>query len=855
MVGNIFIAPKPSAALPDVSGGIPDIDGGYSLSYTIEQPEIPVTMDCDTYQCLDLEDLGIGTGRIYLTNQLAMVTTDNPTGFSAFVSLGSDETCMRLKSDITSSTPCGSITARRKFASVPNVQGGTSWTDMPNNSWGLIDPVAVDSGLCPNCPMPVLALPTASSGNAIEVADIDGDVEDYNLELYYVIKADPNDNSIQGGTYQTEALYTIAANPNFSNESWSFGVDPTYNGSEYTFVIPTAHTNVNFFQLTNGYYELYQVIFDCVITGFNMDIPPCSNHQDFLSSLEGLDLNNFPGDLFQDLFSTGFPYNWDIDWGDGSPIETVAGTSAIDSAGIPHNYPDSGDPNYSSSGYTITIFPAGNATNGWLNAFGSSNGSFAGGQINRINALPQPFPYGAFSIKQGALQGLFAGLTLDCEIPDDLFSEFYQALSDASTLPADIFDGMFYMTFADVYLNSNIDPADIKIPENIFQGLDASRGESFNSTFMETFAYGSSFTRSLLSPATYVAPNLTVPENLFANLDISNARTLNSTFANTFSGLAFDDDPDYTLPEHLFDFLGTANNLTSLSATFLNTFMFSSDQINNGKSITIPQGFFSQLNTSKVTDFSMTFVMMINEGLSTSSGFQGVTIPDDLFASLDTGRGTNFYGTFGAPFIKLANLPSGLFDSIDTSNGKNFTGMFCGLVARCIIDDLIFQTYGDSGNFDIPYGLLAGIDTSNGKEFYGMFYYAFHNPASIPADLFSALDTSGATSRAVAFLFYRTFAHESDIAPSANSNINDIFNGANLLGIITDPSTLDQTDNSALESAFLMAFLANSYPYLTGDATQFISDHLGGLDPDSSNSAFYNQILLDDFYTLSSYWQ
>jgi hypothetical protein len=65
--------------------------------------------------------------------------------------------------------------------------------------------------------------------------------------------------------------------------------------------------------------------------------------------------------------STYQPYNWIINWGDGTN-QTVSGTGGK-SESIPHTYTDS------VTTHTIIITPNGKATQGWLNAFGCDIGN------------------------------------------------------------------------------------------------------------------------------------------------------------------------------------------------------------------------------------------------------------------------------------------------------------------------------------------------------------------------------------------------------------------------------------------------------------------------------------------------
>ncbi|MCL2763583.1 MAG: hypothetical protein FWD36_10380 [Treponema sp.] len=67
------------------------------------------------------------------------------------------------------------------------------------------------------------------------------------------------------------------------------------------------------------------------------------------------------------------PYNWNIDWGDGSAVQHIASTDTDApqneqrSVGIPHTYTDTGK-------YTITVTPAG-STDAWFAAFGFYQGT------------------------------------------------------------------------------------------------------------------------------------------------------------------------------------------------------------------------------------------------------------------------------------------------------------------------------------------------------------------------------------------------------------------------------------------------------------------------------------------------
>ena len=65
------------------------------------------------------------------------------------------------------------------------------------------------------------------------------------------------------------------------------------------------------------------------------------------------------------LNNTDNSYDWNIDWGDGSPSEHASGTGSVNHAGILHNYNSTGI-------YTITITPAG-SNDAWFAAFGTNS--------------------------------------------------------------------------------------------------------------------------------------------------------------------------------------------------------------------------------------------------------------------------------------------------------------------------------------------------------------------------------------------------------------------------------------------------------------------------------------------------
>jgi hypothetical protein len=89
-----------------------------------------------------------------------------------------------------------------------------------------------------------------------------------------------------------------------------------------------------------------------------------------------------------------FPYDWNVDWGDGSPVERLTGAGGTQASGnntmaggVEHDYGVAGE-------YTITITPAG-SKNAWLAAFGTgvynqTSGAQAVANRNKIVTAQSP---------------------------------------------------------------------------------------------------------------------------------------------------------------------------------------------------------------------------------------------------------------------------------------------------------------------------------------------------------------------------------------------------------------------------------------------------------------------------------
>ena len=212
------------------------------------------------------------------------------------------------------------------------------------------------------------------------------------------------------------------------------------------------------------------------------------------------------------------PFNWTIDWGDGGATQTVSGTGASNSAGIPHTYSAPGE-------YRITILPNGTAANGWFKAFGfwtNTNGANANPNkykfrsintpfttmMRRNSSLPDSWDSSFINIFYGAANGL--------GIPTGLFDSL-------NTTNGTSFSYMFRFTFMFYAYNSTTGT----IPAGLFDSLNTTNGTNFGSMFNSTFS------NYALNSATG-----TIPAGLFDSIDTTNGTDFGSMFDSTFSNYA-----------------------------------------------------------------------------------------------------------------------------------------------------------------------------------------------------------------------------------------------------------------------------------------------------------------------------
>jgi len=489
-------------------------------------------------------------------------------------------------------------------------------------------------------------------------------------------------------------------------------------------------------------------------------------------------------------------YNWIIDWGDGSPAQTVSGTSNISAApgvnGIAHDYATTGG----AGQYQITIRPAATAANGWLNAFGfysNTTGANAAANKYMFLSIDTPFTDLMRSHTLEAFAFIFYGAVNGTQIPGDLFANI-------STTGDTNFSNMFNSTFYQYGYNST----SATIPTGLFDSLNTANGVTFTNMFYYTFyqyAYNSAAGD--------------IPSGLFSSINTNQGTLFSGMLQGTFSQYARNSTVG-TIPSDLF---GTIN--TSLGADFTSMFNNTFGSYAYNSNTTIPAGLFSSINTANGLNFTSMFSSAFGSfAYSSTTG----TIPAGLFSSINTSKGTNFTGMFNTTFGSYArnstvgDIPAGLFSTIDTSSGITFTNMFYAT----------FQVYAYNSTIGaIPDGLFSTINTGNGTGFSYMFCNTFGSYAyasindTIPADLFSSINTIKGT--VFTYMFYSTFssfAHNSTtgtIPAGLFSSINTSL-GADFT------SMFNSTFNSYAANSTVATIPANLFSTIyTSNGTTFTS--------------------------------
>lgn len=315
------------------------------------------------------------------------------------------------------------------------------------------------------------------------------------------------------------------------------------------------------------------------------------------------------GTTFMVPTARAIAYNWLINWGDGTSVETATGTGTSNSttSGISHNYATAGV-------YQITIRPnTASPAAGWMAAFGFSYNTCTSTVNNNANlfySIDTPFTHLMYS-QSGTFRfsGIFCGARNGIGIPNDLFSQ-------VSTTGTTNFTSMFHFTFG--YYAYNTTTA--TIPAGLFSNLTTTSGTNFTSMFNGTFYY--------------CARNSTVgelPSDLFGSVNTASGTNFTSMFNATFQAHAYN-STNFTIPAGLFNSINTSNG-TTFSSMFYYTFYATATNSTVG---TIPSDLFNAINTGKGTSFANMFYQTFTSYARRTATFvvAGSTVNTQTFTAI-----------------------------------------------------------------------------------------------------------------------------------------------------------------------------------------------------------------------------
>lgn len=387
------------------------------------------------------------------------------------------------------------------------------------------------------------------------------------------------------------------------------------------------------------------------------------------------------------------PYDWIIDWGDGSTLQNVSGTSWWNDDGILHDYTTPGE-------YQVTIKSNGEATDGWMNAFGFYYGSTPANDPSNVlmfKSIDSPLP--SLSRTEGAqyrFAYMFTQASNAIGIPADLFS----LISTSGDVD---FSNMFYETFGRFALNST----SATLPTGLFSTIDTSDGTNLSGMFGDTFQqYANN------------SPVMSIPSGLFASINTSGAVDMSYMFSGTFRQCGY----------------------YSLNAD-------------------IPSGLFGAIDTSSATDMSYMFNSTFNSyGYNSTIG----TIPTGLFDTINTSAVPNLNSTFQGTLSEYATqstagaIPTGLLSFIDLSSATDvtniFTYMFNSFASSNTTPTTDINDIWGTANF------AGRFTAANTGGFMGAFYQTFYNVPSITglAQTFITNKLGGITPSSRAYTFTST---------------------------------------------------------------------------------------------------
>jgi len=548
-----------------------------------------------------MADLGTVDDFTY-TDIPVTVSTNNPTGYKLFLSMNSDETCLRHVTQ--TSDPCSSVSTYKKIAPVAP---STPASGFPVNNWG----VAIDSSFVTFNPVPALSTSPLLVNN-----ELNSIVDD----IVYTRFASLIDLSIVSGIYTNTVTYTTIANPrptpDIATQDPSIGSTGdliTFTGTNLDLIYQiyigdVACDNLDVIDAFNatceapvndlGTYDVTGLsIWGDLFNGDSFTYTEVFKFTIDTRMTDTLDTDPAHFDGVDTVFTigTGGTYWWDnqfdwlIDWGDGSPVETATGSGT---SGITHDYASTGGPGE----YQITIMPNGTPTAGWMDVFGFGSGAGAD-QANR---------------------NMFK--TIDSPIPPSY--RFPEALWS------------FTWTFYGLRNATSI-------PEDLFSLIDTSTTSDFSNMFDGTFFYYA-----------YNSTSFTIPAGLFDSLDLSSATGTAMMFADTFRSCAYN-STSATIPSGLFDKVNTTNSL-NLGGLFQSTFYQYGYSSLSGS---IPNNLFTAINFSSATNinmaFSSTFAYFASANTTPTTDINNIWGSADFAGTISD---SNAAGVFGFTFNSMPSL-------------------------------------------------------------------------------------------------------------------------------------------------------------------------------------------------------
>jgi len=454
--------------------------------------------------------------------------------------------------------------------------------------------------------------------------------------------------------------------------------------------------------------------------------------------------------------------NFTVDWGDGSPIQTITKTNTTETT-YSHSYSPSG--NYDivigglATGYTTDEYTS---VISLRDADWSENTKMTGisGSIGNI------FPtLGNTNGQQPRFYYTFYGCVGLTTIPYDLFSGI-------SGAPA---SSMFEGTFSSC---SGLTGA---IPAGLFSGIS---GAPASGMFSGTFSYCTGL-------------NGSIPTNLFSGISGAPA---DGMFGGTFSGCS---GLTGSIPSNLFSGISGA----PAAYMFQQTFGYCT-----GLTGAIPTNLFSGISGAPAYGmFSVTF-----------NGCSGLTgsIPSNLFSGISGAPADGMFGsTFGYCTGLTGSIPTNLFSGI---SGAPAYGMFSGTFYHCselagaipaglfgtisgTPAELMFQntfSYCSGLTGAIPAGLFGTI---SGAPANGMFAGTFEGCSGLTGIDDGIWDLTGLTNTNISNAFYQTFSDCNNITTTpptiafgnttnlwehftAMTNQNTFSNATQMVGYASIPS-------------------------------------------------------------------